>query len=116
MRIYRLRPEDIDLAVKETHPASYSLGYKGKGIDFVTLYVGRVDGGPNGGLRECLMQHIGDHPKYNLFTFSYAASVQEAYEAECREFHLAGGEGELRNDRHPSAPEGSGLWCRVCGK
>ena len=50
-------------------------------------------------------------PWYDRFKFDYAITVREAFERECREFHLA--VGVIDNGKHPEPPVGTNLPCPV---
>jgi hypothetical protein len=71
---------------------------------FEVLYVGRFD--PNCSDR---MKHgIG---KYPHFTFSYAASIRDAFEKECNNYHDFN---PPDNRIHPARPNGTLLKCPHC--
>lgn len=115
---YNLTYDEIDRLVLENRIGNYAYGYlNDKGV-FIVCYVGRSDSD----LRERIKHGIGDMKtdptcRYERFKFSYADSIQEAYEKECRNYHDFGGEeGYLRNERHPDKPVDYGGDCPVCGK
>ncbi len=55
--------------------------------------------------------------RYERFKFSYADSIQEAYEKECQNYHDFGGEeGYLRNKEHPAKPDRYEGTCPICGR
>jgi len=50
--------------------------------------------------------------------FSYAESVKDAFEKECRDYHEFGGSDKLDNEEHPKCPDGMDWkcpdwWCRL---
>lgn len=100
----------IDRNVLPGVGGNYALGlYKDK--TFHVQYIGRADMDLNARLKQL------DNGGFTHFKFSYARSVKQAYEKECRIYHeFGGGQGELSNQRHPEKP-GSMPWvCPVCGK
>ncbi len=50
---------------------------------------------------------------YTRFAYSYAASVEAAFEEECRNYHELGGSDGLDNEGHPAPPSGSPWICPV---
>lgn len=114
---YPLNQETIDHVVATGRIGNYAYGYINENGAFVVRYVGRSDSD----LHERVAHGILDNQRqsslrYECFKFSYASTVQEAYEKECRNYHDFGGEqGLLANTAHPARPEGSLLHCPICG-
>ena len=113
---YALTKEEIEQVVGENRIGNYAFGYLNAQASFIVRYVGRSDTD----LRERIKHGISDMEadpscRYERFKFSYAASAQEAYEKECRNYHDFGGDrGKLRNTIHPAKPEGYNGNCPVC--
>lgn len=115
---YNLTYDEIDRLVLENSIGNYAYGYlNDKGV-FIVCYVGRSDTD----LKERIKHGIEDMKtdptcRYERFKFSYADSIQEAYEKECQNYHDFGGEeGYLRNEVHPAKPERYEGTCPICGK
>lgn len=115
---YNLTYDEIDRLVLENSIGNYAYGYlNDKGV-FIVCYVGRSDTD----LKERIKHGIEDMKadptcRYERFKFSYADSIQKAYEKECQNYHDFGGvEGYLRNEVHPAKPESYEGSCPICGK
>ena len=115
---YNLTYDEIDRLVLENSIGNYAYGYlNDKGV-FIVCYVGRSDSD----LKERIKHGIEDMKadptcRYERFKFSYADSIQEAYEKECRNYHDFGGEeGYLRNKEHPAKPDRYEGTCPICGR
>lgn len=115
---YDLTIDEIERLVEANRIGNYAFGYlNNKGV-FIVCYVGRSDTD----LRERMKHGVEDmledpSCRYERFKFSYANSVNEAYEKECRNYHDFGGpEGYLRNKVHPAKPSGYYGDCPVCGE
>lgn len=115
---YDLTIGEIERLVEANRIGNYAFGYlNNKGV-FIVCYVGRSDTD----LRERMKHGVDDmladpSCRYERFKFSYANSVKEAYEKECRNYHDFGGpEGFLRNKVHPAKPSGYYGACPKCGE
>ena len=115
---YNLTYDEIDRLVLENSIGNYAYGYlNDKGV-FIVCYVGRSDTD----LKERIKHGIEDMKadptcRYERFKFSYADSIQEAYEKECQNYHDFGGEeGYLRNKEHPAKPDRYEGTCPICGR
>lgn len=115
-RSYELTYDVIDDNIQSGRIGNYAYGYiNDKGL-FVVRYVGRSDAD----LKERIKHGITDMEsdptcRYERFKFSYADSIVEAYEKECRNYHDFGGHlGLLVNQNHPAKPEGINCVCPVC--
>lgn len=113
---YDLTYDVIEKVVEANRIGNYAYGYlNDKGV-FIVCYVGRSDAD----LKDRVKHGIEDMKKdpncrYERFKFSYAQTVVEAYEKECRNYHDFGGpEGYLRNAVHPAKPDGYDGVCPVC--
>jgi len=115
---YDLTYDEIDRLVAKGRKGNYAYGYLDERGIFIVRYVGRSDTD----LKERIKHGITDMEtdptcRYERFKFSYAETVQEAYEKECQNYHDFGGaEGFLLNKRHPDKPEGYTVSCPICGE
>jgi len=106
---YPLTDKDIDANVKKGVPGNYALGRTDPSDKkFIVKYVGRSDTD----LNKRLHDWVGKG--YAEFKFSYASSVGDAFNKECRNFHDFGGIDELDNDIHPARPEKASYPCPRC--
>lgn len=103
---YSLDDDTIDKEVAEKSIGNYALGYKNSKNVFIVKYVGRSDTDVNRRLKEWV-----DDSEHPLFKFSYAKSVKEAYEKECRNYHDFS---PSENDMHPAKPKDKDWECPVC--
>lgn len=108
---YPLTQEDLDLRIPEGKIGNYAYGHINENGAFVVQYVGRSDSD----LKTRMPHGIGF---YELYKFSLAASVKEAFEKECCNYHDFGGSTKLDNKIHPDKPEGKDYECPVegCGE
>ena len=104
----RLSLINIDRYIKSGSKGNYALGYK-EGNAFYVCYVGRSDVDLNARLKD----HIDENSDYVYFKFKYAATVEDAYKMECRNFHDFPNK---NNKSHPAKPKGYRGNCPVCGK
>ena len=115
---YPLNQDTIDRVVERGRIGNFAYGYINESGQFVVMYVGRSDSDLFERIGHGIME-FASHPeyRYECFKFSYASTIQEAYEKECRNFHDFGGnEGLLVNAVHPATPEGNSAQCLVCGE
>ena len=108
---YRLTNEKIDEVVTKISPGNYALGNISND-EFYVYYVGRSDYN----LNDRLTTWVDENDKYKYFKFSYASSIKEAFEKECRNYHDFGESEELDNEKHPKCPDGENWKCPVCGE
>lgn len=115
---YNLTYDEIDRLVLENSIGNYAYGYlNDKGL-FIVCYVGRSDTDLKERIKHGI-EYMKANPncRYERFKFSYADSIQEAYEKECQNYHDFGGEeGYLRNKEHPSKPDRYEGTCPICGR
>jgi hypothetical protein len=122
---YALTVDEINRKVKMTGPGNFALGHMTRDKKFVVRFVGRDDAD----IRQALLGSVGRESKRSLFgrilgqemendsfKFSYAQDADAAYEKHCRSYHGFNSNNQLKNDRHPKPPKGSGLKCPVCGE
>ncbi len=105
---YPLTQDDINLRIPEGKIGNYAFGYINERGAFVVEYVGRSDTD----LKKRIPHGIG---LYKLYKYSLAASVQEAFEKECKNYHDFGGSKGLNNTIHPDRPIGKNYNCPVEG-
>lgn len=103
---YKLDEDTIDEKVTLTSAGNYALGRKNEDGTFLIGYVGRSDDDVNGRLKNWVGK-----TKSPLFKFSYASSVEEAFEKECNNYHDFNPPG---NTSHPARPEGKDWKCPKC--
>ncbi len=99
-----LTNEGIDGAITRTAPGNYALGTSEADGLLKVSYVGRSDSDLNKRLKE----HIGTHLQFKA---SYASSIKEAFEKECRNWHDFN---PPENKLHPDRPEGKDWKCPCC--
>lgn len=113
---YDLTYDEIDRLVADGRMGNYALGYLNKRGAFIVRYVGRSDSD----LKERIKHGITDMEtnqslRYERFKFSYADTIEDAYNKECQNYHDFGGaEGCLVNKVHPAKPDGYKGKCPVC--
>lgn len=113
---YDLTYDEVDRVVASGHIGNYAYGYLNDKGFFIVRYVGRSDTD----LRERIKHGIEDmnadpNCRFERFKFSYAKSVGEAYEKECKNYHDFGGDrGFLKNRVHPAKPDGYVGSCPIC--
>ena len=106
---YAFTSAKIDEVVTKTSAGNYALGYtKEDGGTFIVECVGRSDTNLNEELKARLSY------KYKRFKYSYATSPKDAFEKECRNYHVFGESKNLDNKYHPSRPNGTNWKCPVC--
>lgn len=105
---YLYTREAIDENVTKTSAGNYALGYKDEKSTFIVQYVGRSDSDVASELKNYLSS------RYRRFKFSYASSLKETFEKECKNYHDFGGKKSLDNERHPGRPYGANWECPVC--
>ncbi len=96
----------VSARVASSMIGNYALGYISEAGGFYPQYAGRSDHDVRGRLLE--WERTGS---YAAFKFSYAATVREAFEQECRNYHEFP---NLENDVHPARPQGMDWPCPLC--
>lgn len=113
---YDLTYDEIDRVIEDNKIGNYAYGYLDNRGVFIVLYVGRSDSD----LKERVKHGITDMQndptlRYERFKFSYADTIIEAYEKECKNYHeFRGEEGKLNNKEHPAKPEDYNVICPIC--
>ena len=115
---FLLSIDTINKIVEEGHIGNYAYGYLNEEKVFVVLYVGRSDTNLNLRIKHGVFDKLRNPElRYEYFKFSYASTVIEAYEKECKNYHDFGGDsGRLLNDKHPARPENTNLVCPICSQ
>jgi hypothetical protein len=99
--------------VEKGRVGNYTLGYSAVHSDtntqvFHPTFIGRSDFD----LQEELLTRLAKKKAWHdRFKFSYAATVKEAFEKECRDFHQA--TRTLDNEKHPEPPTGANFPCPI---
>jgi len=96
----------IDNAIVLNKIGNYALGSANQDGTLSVAYVGRSDTDLNVELKQRLQTH-----NYPHFKASYASSVKEAYEKECKNYHDFN---PSKNEIHPAKPN-SNHKCPICG-
>lgn len=110
---YDFSEDQIRSRVEKGKIGNYALGFSATHKDtntevFHPTFVGRSDSD----LQEELLTRLAKKkPWYDRFKFSYATTVREAFERECREFHLT--VGGIDNEAHPQRPNGTDFPCPI---
>lgn len=88
--------------------------FEGKDItedgNFSIMYIGRSDTD----LQTEIIARSGAYPQCTHFMYSYANTIKEAFEKECKNFHDCGGAESLLNKIHPDKPNGADYKCPYC--
>lgn len=115
---YALTYDEISRLVADGRKGNYAFGYLNDRGAFTVRYVGRSDSDLKNRIKHGITDMEADKTlRYERFKFSYAGTVEEAYNKECRNFHEFGGlEGWLVNKVHPAKPEGYDGKCPICGE
>jgi len=99
----------IDAKLEMNRIGNYAFGYINDDGVFIVEYVGRSD---EDLLIRLKKQFNENGNKYLKFKFSYTATVREAFEKECRNYHDFKPRG---NSIHPARPKGYEGPCPVSG-
>ena len=101
----------IDTEVSANLIGNYALGYLNKNGSFVVKVIGRADTDLRSELKAAQKKYNGGFlsrifggETLNKFKFSFANTVDAAYQVECRTFEAFGGTDKLRNDGDPVPP------------
>lgn len=105
---YDLTADEVERIVEEGRIGNYALGHLDDKKTFIVNYVGRSDTDVKGRLI-----HWVENSKRPRFKYSYATSVKEAFEKECRNFHDFS---PSDNEIHPDKPKDKSYKCPVCGQ
>jgi len=105
---YLLNANSIDRTVESERIGNYALGHNNEDDKFIVNYVGRSDSD----VKSRLLYWV-DNSARPFFKYSFADSVKDAFEKECRNYHDFN---PSDNDIHPDKPEGRTYRCPVCGQ
>jgi hypothetical protein len=97
---FLLKTEIIDKEIRIDTIGVYLLGVINNDGTIKPKYVGRSDNNLN--------KRLHDHEKENYphFMYHYAGSIKDAFEMECRLYHLYGGDADhIDNKIHPDRPK-----------
>jgi len=103
---YKLDKDTVNKIVTKVSAGNYALGKKNSEGTFLVYYVGRSDSEVNDRLL-----HWAKNSSRPLFKFSYASSIKDAFEKECKNYHDFN---PSDNDIHPDRPEGKTWECPIC--
>ena len=107
---YALNSEEIKKRVEPNKKGNYAFGKIEEDGLFHVYYVGRSDTD----LQAEIIARSSDFTQLSHFMYSYASSVKEAYEKECKNYHDFNCPA-LLNKIHPDRPDGASYHCPVCG-
>lgn len=115
--VYPLNEESIEAHIPDgVMPANYRIG-RLVGQSYFVIYVGRVDYRADRGLKDRMLDHVGEFYGDCYFEWNSSLTPLDAYKRECRDYHCWGQFGHLENKIHPRKPEGYKLtMCPVCGQ
>jgi len=109
MNIHILERETIAQNVARKLIGNYWLGDFSSNGSFFVRYIGRSD--------TCLRRRLSEHSgkrKYEAFVFRESEQIKEAFDCECREWHLLNSLGQLDNQIHPDSPSKLPYKCVYC--
>lgn len=105
---YRLTDAEIDARVGKSI-GNYIAGNEIQADGSLTVkYVGRSDYDLNARLKNW----VGT---YSYFLYGHFSTQADAFDKECRLYHVFGGSASFDNAIHPAKPTGSSRTCPVCG-
>ena len=107
MQIKQLNRTEITTAIERNIIGNYWLGNYLPNEEFLAEYVGRSD--------ICLQNRLIQHAnsaKYEAFIVKPSRSIKEAFEIECREYHML--HAGLSNAIHPRMPRHYPIPCPYC--
>tara|TARA_B100000686_G_C16566369_1_gene850506 strand:+ start:144 stop:539 length:396 start_codon:yes stop_codon:yes gene_type:complete len=109
--IHALTRDEVIETVAKHLIGNYWLGYLEPDGNLHVKWIGRSLKWDKNGLQKRLLDHASEG-KYTHFTFRKASSVTEAYNIECREYHIL--RDQLDNIRHPDSPRLLNYSCEYC--
>lgn len=110
---YEFTAGEVDRYIPQGAPGNYALGYRNARGRFVMQYVGRSDGDLRAELKLRLdPTNNPEGKRFRRFKYCLATGAREAYEKECRDYHIWD---PPYNTNHPAAPRGMACRCPVEG-
>jgi biotin carboxylase len=105
---YNLNKATVEKIIENDKIGNYALGRKNDKGGITVEYVGRSDSC----IKKRLLKWVteSDSPS---FKYSYAESIKEAFEKECKNYHNFN---PTDNNIHPDKPDGKNYKCPVCGE
>ncbi len=103
---YNLDKATVEKVLGNDQIGNYALVEKNNKGDVFVRYVGRSD--------DCIKKRLlywVKNSQRQLFKYSYAESIKEAFDKECKNYHDFN---PADNDIHPDKPEGKNYKCPVC--
>lgn len=115
--VYPLNEESIEMHIPDdVQPANYRIG-RLVGQKYHVIYVGRVDSRQDRGLKDRMIEHVGEFTGDCYFEWNAADSILDAYMRECEDYHCWSLYGSLENKIHPRKPDDyTQTMCPVCGQ
>ena len=125
IEVYPFREDVVNLIPTNIQYGIYRIGVV-QGDEFRVKYFGRSDCN-SGGLRQRISDHLPEYNQNYYFWWSSKPNVEEAYKAECCEYHtyfnidgrkLNGNGIDVDNIYHPAKPAGLSIKCifPLCNK
>lgn len=112
--VYPLNEESVELNIPDgIQPANYRIGCL-VGNNYHVIYVGRVEWRQGRGLKDRMLEHVGEFAGDCYFEWNVASSILGAYHRECSDYHCWSQYGILENKVHPAKPAGMAVLCPVC--
>ena len=109
MDIHILESDTIAQNVARKLIGNYWLGDFSSDGSLYVRYIGRSD--------TCLRRRLKEHSgkaKYEAFVFRESEQIKEAFDIECREWHMLNSLGQLDNQIHPDSPSKLPYKCAYC--
>ncbi|TAL67806.1 MAG: hypothetical protein EPN82_13280 [Bacteroidetes bacterium] len=112
---YKYVAKTINRVIKPNKIGNYALGkiiIENQRHIFRVYYIGRSDTD----LKTEIAKYLNEKTEYHFFKFVYHTTEQQAYEHECKNFHLLKKRKEKKyyNKIHPAKPQNSKICCPIC--
>ena len=111
--IHALTRDKVIETVAKHLIGNYWLGHLEPDGNLHVKWTGRSLKWDKNGLQKRLLDHASEGG-YTHFAFRPASSITEAYNIECREYHIL--RDQLDNNRHPDSPRLLGYSCQYCDR
>lgn len=114
-KVFPFNKDSIETNVPDgVMPGNYRIGSLRKS-GYHVIYVGRVDFREDRGIKDRLIEHIGEFEGDLYFDYNSNNTPENAYLRECLDYHFwKNVEGKLENKIHPDVPNGLNLHCPIC--